>query len=89
MSAVRAGYHRSSELVSFMQGCLGLVGCYVCRLAIGWSRGMEHVLSPGRLPQVIKIDKFHAWLLSAYDWWDVMCAILLLAGGGGAGDPCL
>ncbi len=64
--------------------------------------------SPGRLPQIIRIGKFHAWLLmiggmlsvpscywlalvgyvsyrAAYDWWDVMCAILLLAGVGRAG----
>ncbi len=27
--------------------------------------------------------------MAASDWWDVMCAILLLAGVGGAGDPCL
>ncbi len=37
LSAARSGYHRSSELVIFMHGCLWLVGRYVCHLAIGWS----------------------------------------------------
>ncbi len=81
-------------------------------LAIGWSRGKDHVCSPGRLPQIIKIGKFHAWLLmiggmlcvpscywlawvghvscrAAYDWWDKMCAILLLAVVGGTGSRIL
>jgi hypothetical protein len=36
-------------------------------LCVVWAgqvvRGAEHVCSPGRLPQIIKIGKFHAWLL--------------------------
>ncbi len=70
------------------------------------------VYSPGRLPRIIRIGKFHARLLviggmfcvpscywlalvgyvsyrAAHDWWDLICAILLLAGMGEAGVPCL
>ncbi len=49
----------------FMQGCLRLVECYVCHLAIGWRVWGRWSLSgsTGRLPQIIKIGKFHAWLL--------------------------
>ncbi len=46
--AVRAGYHRSSELVSFMRGGLWLVGCYVCYLAIGWRGWGRWLLSAVR-----------------------------------------
>ncbi len=49
----------------FMQGCLRLVECCVCHLAIGWRVWGRWSLSgsTGRLPQIIRIGKFHAWLL--------------------------
>jgi hypothetical protein len=102
-----------------------LLLCVVWAGQLVW--GKEHVCSPGRLPQIIRIGKFHErlfmiggmfcvlscyWLvwvgqvilvcspgrlpqiiriscMAASDWWDVLCATLLLAGVGGAGDPCL
>ncbi len=39
------------------------------------------VCSPGRLPQIIRIGKFHAWLLMI-GW--MLCAIMFSAGVGGA-----
>ncbi len=89
-----------------------MIGGMLCAPSCYWLvgmghvvRGKEHVCSPGRLPQIIRIGKFHArllviggmlcapscyWLawvghvscIAAYDWWDVFCAILLLAGVG-------
>ncbi len=69
-------------------GILCVSSCYWLPWAGQVVRGKEHVSSPGRLPKIIRIGKFHAWLLMIGGMVCVPC-ILLLAGGGGAGDPCL
>ncbi len=44
-------------------GKLGVASCYWLAWAGQVVRGKEHVCSLGRLPQIIKIGKFHARLL--------------------------
>jgi hypothetical protein len=69
-----------------MHGCLRLVGCNVCHLAIDWGGQGRWSLSAVRAGYH-RSSELVISCMAAYDWWDVMCAALLLAGVGGAGGP--